>query len=151
MVHSNRSCTLQAVKRRTDPLLLFLFFVYPSVLRQCSARGVCLGCGGDLSVGKWGFAQCYGGRCCESVAIYYIQVYPADAFCAYFLWAVCCRIQNFCYLCIRFDSVWASVRTGSLKQVENFRPKIWLLNYLYLLLQSKTVVKCRCSSVGQSS
>lgn len=56
MVHSNRSCTLQAVKRRTDPLLLFLFFfVYPSVLRQCSARGVCLGCGGDLSVGKWGF------------------------------------------------------------------------------------------------
>ena len=25
MVHSNRSCTLQAVKRRTDPLLLFLF------------------------------------------------------------------------------------------------------------------------------
>lgn len=27
MVHSNRSCTLQAVKRRTDPLLLFLFYI----------------------------------------------------------------------------------------------------------------------------
>ncbi len=71
MVHSNRSCTLQAVKRRTDPLLLFLFLY---IHRFCGSvrLGAFVSVAEGGSVGKWGFAQCYGGRCCESVAIYYI-------------------------------------------------------------------------------